>query len=93
MPSTNQTDMFELAQAWLEHCREQAEYFDLEGEDDTAEKWHADAEAAEKAIKRQIDNTDNVIEALATIATNATRRGDTDIAEAVETVIGYVTNS
>lgn len=51
------TDTLTLAQAWLEHCREQAEYFDNEGEDDTAEKWHADAEAAEKAIKRTLDTT------------------------------------
>lgn len=44
--------LLHLAQAWLEHCREQAEYFDREGEDDTAEKWHEDAETAERIIKR-----------------------------------------
>lgn len=48
-------NLFDLAQAWLEHCREQAEYFDLEGEDDTAEKWLYDANEAERIIKNHID--------------------------------------
>ena len=44
-----------LAQAWLEQCREEAEFFDSEGEDDTAEKWHRNANEAERIIKRHID--------------------------------------
>lgn len=49
------TDLLELAQAWLEHCREQAEYFELTGDDDTAERWYEQAEDAERTIKNAID--------------------------------------
>ena len=53
----NNTDkkLFDYAYAWMHHCYEQAEYFDMEGEDDTAEKWREDAEEAEATLKRHID--------------------------------------
>jgi len=51
------TDIVKIAQAWLEHCREEAEYFHNEGEDDTADKWREDADEAEAAIKHHIDST------------------------------------
>lgn len=49
------TEIFKMAQAWQEHCREQAEYFYGEGEDDTAHKWDLDAAEAENTLKRHID--------------------------------------
>lgn len=47
--------VLELAETWLEHCREEADYFYKEGEDDTAEKWRTDAEEAEKIIEKYVD--------------------------------------
>ena len=46
--------IFQLAQAWLEHCRNAAEA--EEGMDDyAASMWHEQAEEAEAIIKRHID--------------------------------------
>ncbi len=49
------SDILKLAQSWLEHCREEIDYFFGEGEDDTAAKWNDEAEKASDTIKRYID--------------------------------------
>ncbi len=43
-------NILDLAGKWLEHCKEEAEYYYKEGEDDTADKWNSDAGEAEKII-------------------------------------------
>lgn len=75
--------VFQLAQAWLEHCREEAEFYDSEGEDDTAEKWHRDANEAERILKRDIDGP-HVPNAAGSIraALYEVQNGDLDEAEA-----------
>ena len=50
--------IFQLAQAWLEHCRNAAEA--EEGMDDyAASMWHEQAEEAERVIKQHIDTVPN----------------------------------
>ena len=51
------TTIVHLAQAWLEHCRDEADYFFSNGEDDEGQQWMSSAEEAEGIIKNFIDTT------------------------------------
>ena len=47
-----------LIEKWLEHCEEQRDYFEDEGEDDTAEKWADDVTEARivlDGLRREIE--------------------------------------
>jgi len=53
------TDIVQVAQAYLEHCRGEAEFFIHEGEEETADMWTQQADEAERAIKAHLDGDQN----------------------------------
>lgn len=49
-------DILDLAQMWLEHCRDQLDYFTKEEDAVGIDAWTQRAEEAERIIKNFIDH-------------------------------------